>query len=69
MPSDSHDLPLHAPEPLQSSFERLWLDTTEPLDQLLALKLVQLVRQTVEIAYAMGYQDGQDRCPGLPPLS
>ncbi|AGY56477.1 hypothetical protein [Gloeobacter kilaueensis] len=65
----SDNRPIHAPELLQTSFERLWLEATESLDQMIALKVVQLVRQTVEITYAIGYTDGRHTCLNLPQLT
>ncbi|AGY57118.1 hypothetical protein [Gloeobacter kilaueensis] len=49
----------HAPPALLlASSERLFLEVTEPLDQLIALKLAGIVRQLVSVAYSMGHADG-----------
>ncbi|MBW4700308.1 MAG: hypothetical protein KME03_20855 [Aphanocapsa lilacina HA4352-LM1] len=47
------------PETLRSSIEMLMLDTTEPLDPLLSLKLTNLTMNVAKIVYMMGLQDGR----------
>jgi hypothetical protein len=48
-----------APEALLSSFEKFYLDITEPLDPYIALTLTNLSVKLVETSYLMGHQDGQ----------
>lgn len=42
---------------LEYAVEKTFLDITEPLDQFISLKLLQVVQSLVRIAYAMGHQD------------
>ena len=59
--------PIKTPEMLEIAAERMFLDITEPLDAYVSLKLVQVVRGLVGVAYAMGHQDaGRSSIPAAP---
>lgn len=47
------------PDALRYAIEKLMLDTTEPLDPLVSLKVTNLTLEIVELAYQMGMQDSQ----------
>lgn len=47
------------PEPLRYSIEKLLLDTTEPLDPLISLKITNLTLNLMELVYQMGKQDAR----------
>ncbi len=59
-----------APDALKYSVEKLLLDTMEPLDPYVALKLTQLALNLVEMSYTMGHADGRrtpaEACPQCP---
>jgi len=64
--------PVQTPDMLLFSVERLVLDVTEPLDQLAALQILNLVKGLVGVAYQMGHSDGGggsqggSSCPACP---
>jgi hypothetical protein len=47
------------PELLLRSIESFYTNVTEPLDPYVALALTNLSTKMAEMAYTMGYQDGQ----------
>jgi hypothetical protein len=53
------DVERKVPLVLKESFEKMLLDTTEPLDPLLALRITNLTLNAIEVAYQMGRQDGE----------
>lgn len=52
---------------LSLAAEKMFLEVTEPLDSLLSLKLLQIVRGLVDISYVMGHQDGSRSGSGSGP--
>lgn len=52
------DIDNSTPLALTQSFEKLMLDTTEPLDPLIALQITNLAIKAIDVAYQMGRQDG-----------
>jgi hypothetical protein len=61
---------IKTPAMLSQCIEKFMLDISEPLDPLLSLQLTQLVVKLGDMAYAMGYSDGQqepfnpcEQCP------
>jgi hypothetical protein len=60
---------MKTPEGLLLSIEKLMLGVTDNLDPFVGLKLTNLTRQVVEVAYMMGRQDGTrsaNSCPTCP---
>jgi hypothetical protein len=50
---------VNTPDMLNLAVERMFLDLTEPLDTMLSLQMLQVVRSLVNIAYTMGHSDGK----------
>ncbi|WP_187293860.1 hypothetical protein [Gloeobacter kilaueensis] len=46
------------PEELRISIEKLMLETTEPLDPLLSLKITNMTMNLAKVVYQMGRRDG-----------
>jgi hypothetical protein len=55
----SLDIERKVPSILRESFEKMLLDTTEPLDPLMALRITNLALNAIEVAYQMGCQDAR----------
>lgn len=48
-----------APASLLISCEQFTLNVTEVLDPIVSLKLTNIVKQLVDVAYIMGHEDGK----------
>jgi hypothetical protein len=60
---------VNTPDMLNLAVERMFLDMTEPLDTMLSLQMLQVVRSLVNIAYAMGHSDGKQAGTPFSPCS
>lgn len=60
---------VNTPDMLNLAVERMFLDLTEPLDTMLSLQMLQIVRSLVNVAYTMGHSDGKQAGAPFNPCS